>query len=131
MAFGPDSPRNVDASIIAEASVRSHMTFLAADALNGRGSGTRDEWIAAEYLGAQMHRWGIEPLGDNGGYVQQIEIERYETIAPPVMTVGKRQYTHRAGIFIQSLSASKVDAVLEKLRSDAARRTVGRGTAKS
>ena len=114
IAPGPDSPPAVDASSIAEASVRSHMTFLAADALNGRGSGTRDEWIAAEYLGAQMHGWGIEPLGDNGGYVQQVEIERFETIAPPVLTVGTAKYTHREGILIQSLSASKVDGVLEK-----------------
>ena len=72
IATGLESPPGPDASIVAEASVRSHMTFLAADALNGRGSGTRDEWIAAEYLGAQMHRWGVEPLGDNAGYVQEI-----------------------------------------------------------
>jgi Zn-dependent M28 family amino/carboxypeptidase len=51
------------------------MAFLASDALNGRGSGTRDEWIAATYLGSQMQRWGLEPLGDAGGFVQQIEIK--------------------------------------------------------
>jgi hypothetical protein len=44
----------VSSSPITEASVRSHMNFLASDALNGRGSGTRDEWIAASYLGSQM-----------------------------------------------------------------------------
>ena len=51
------------------------MAFLASDALNGRGSGTRDEWIAATYLGSQMQRWGLEPLGDAGGFVQEIEIK--------------------------------------------------------
>ena len=61
------------------------MQFLAGDALNGRGSGTRDEWIAASYLGSQMQLWGLEPLGDAGGFVQQVEIERLETTAPPTL----------------------------------------------
>jgi hypothetical protein len=47
------------------------MEFLAGDALNGRGSGTRDEWIAVTYAAAQMRRLGLEPLGDDG-YVQVI-----------------------------------------------------------
>ena len=105
---------NPDAALITETSVRSHMTFLASDALNGRGSGTRDEWIAAEYLGAQMLRWGIEPLGDNGGYVQQIEVERYETTAPPVMTAGGTTYTHKREVFVQTLSAAKLQGPLHK-----------------
>jgi Zn-dependent M28 family amino/carboxypeptidase len=48
------------------------MEFLAGDALNGRGSGTRDEWIAVTYAAAQMRRFGLDPLGDGGGYVQAI-----------------------------------------------------------
>lgn len=52
------------------------MDFLAGDALNGRGSGTRDEWIAAAYAAAEMRRFGLEPLGDAGGYIQAIRLER-------------------------------------------------------
>jgi peptidase M28-like protein len=114
VAAAPAPPSAVDGSVIAEASVRSHMTFLAGDALNGRGSGTRDEWIAAEYLGAQMLEWGIEPLGDNGGFVQQIEVERYETTAPPVMVAGSTKYTHGQNILVQSLSAAKIAGTLQK-----------------
>ena len=50
------------------------MEFLASDALNGRGSGTRDEWIAATYIASQFRLWGLEPMGDEGGYVQAIEM---------------------------------------------------------
>jgi Zn-dependent M28 family amino/carboxypeptidase len=59
------------------------MEFLAGDALNGRGSGTRDEWIAASYVAAEMRRLGLEPLGDDGGYVQKMtttDAARGETI---------------------------------------------------
>jgi hypothetical protein len=60
-----------DSRVITEASVRAHMEFLAGDALNGRGSGTRDEWIAASYAAAQMRRLGLEPLTADG-YVQVV-----------------------------------------------------------
>ena len=43
----------------AEQSVRAHMEFLASDALNGRGSGTRDEWIAVTYMAAQLRMLGL------------------------------------------------------------------------
>ncbi len=62
-----------DPDVITEASIRGHMGFLAGDALNGRGSGTRDEWIAATYIASQLRQWGIEPLGDAGDYVQTVE----------------------------------------------------------
>ena len=57
---------------VSESSVRAHMEFLAGDALNGRGSGTRDEWIAAAYAASQMRRLGLEPMGEYGGYIQGV-----------------------------------------------------------
>jgi hypothetical protein len=90
------------------------MAFLASDALNGRGSGTRDEWIAAAYLGSQMQQWGLEPLGDTGGFVQQIEIERLETTQPPTLTVDGKKYTHGRDIRVQVLSAARVSGLLQK-----------------
>lgn len=61
---------------VTEASIRGHMDMLASDAMNGRGSGTRDEWLAAVYIGSQLRRWGLTPLGDDGGFVQTVEIPR-------------------------------------------------------
>jgi hypothetical protein len=90
------------------------MQFLAGDALNGRGSGTRDEWIAASYLGAQMQLWGLEPLGDAGGFVQQVEIERLETAAPPTLSVDGKKYTHGQETRVQALTAARVSASLQK-----------------
>lgn len=62
---------------IPEASVRAHLEFLASDALNGRQSGTRDEQIAAEYVGAQFRRLGFAPPeGTGGSFVQTIPFTR-------------------------------------------------------
>jgi len=108
-------PQGVGAppSPITEVSVRSHMQFLASDALNGRGSGTRDEWIAASYLGAQLLQWGLEPLGDSG-FVQEIGIERPETASQPTLLVDGRKFTHGQEMRVLSLSAARVSGPLQK-----------------
>lgn len=89
---------------ITEGSIRAHMEFLAGDAMNGRGSGTHDEWVAASYIASQMRRWGIEPLGDHGGFVQQIETSRLQSVAPPVLVVPGARFAGGKDVTVQTLS---------------------------
>jgi Peptidase family M28 len=103
--------------VITEASVRGHLEFLASDALNGRGSGTRDEWIAAAYMSAQLRRWGIEPLGDDGGYIQQVDIQRSETSAPPVLSYDGGRLTHGKEMIVQSLASPGTRGLLRKFQA--------------
>jgi aminopeptidase YwaD len=65
--------------------VRGHEEFLASDALQGRGSGTRDEWIAATYIGSELREFGVEPAADDGSYVQKVELEQEVLTSPPVL----------------------------------------------
>jgi len=60
---------NASAKICAEC-VRADMSFLASDELHGRGSGTRDEHLAAVYAASLFQSFGLEPAGD-GGYIQR------------------------------------------------------------
>jgi hypothetical protein len=99
---------------ITEASVRAHLEFLAGDALNGRGSGTRDEWIAATYIAAQLRQWGLEPLGDEGGFVQDVQIERSDLSAPPVLTFGDHRLTHGKEATVLRLSSASISGPLQK-----------------
>jgi Zn-dependent M28 family amino/carboxypeptidase len=62
---------------IKEQNIRAELGFLASDAMQGRGSGTNYERIAAEYIGSQFRQFGLEPGGDtdsagNKDYVQQV-----------------------------------------------------------
>lgn len=52
--------------LVDERNVRAQMNFLAGDAMQGRGSGTIFERIAAEYIGSQFMQFGLEPAGDAG-----------------------------------------------------------------
>ena len=46
-------------------SLRGHVSFLASDLLEGRGTPSRGLDLAAEYIAAQYRRAGLEPVGDD------------------------------------------------------------------
>ena len=108
------------AAVIHERAVRAHMEFLAGDALNGRGSGTRDEWIAASYAGSHMRRLGLEPLGDDGGFVQTVNMDRIELTSAPVLTASRHRFTHGKEIVVQTAGAARVTGRLQKWTKGAA-----------
>jgi hypothetical protein len=56
---------------ICAACVRADLGFLASDELHGRGSGTRDEHLAALYAASLFQSFGLEPAGENGSYIQR------------------------------------------------------------
>jgi hypothetical protein len=113
-------PRGAGASdaIITEASVRGHMEFLASDAMNGRASGSRDEWVAVSYVAAHLRRWGLEPLGDDGSFIQTINIERPELGAPPVLSIGANRYTHGKEVTVTTMSAPVMSGSIAALPSE-------------
>src|SRR3989440_12446441 len=47
-------------------SLRGHLSFIASDLLEGRGTPSRGLDLAAEYIAAQFRRAGLEPVGDDG-----------------------------------------------------------------
>lgn len=53
-------------SAISADSMRGNLSFLASDALEGRGTPSPGLDIAAEFIAAQFRRAGLEPLGDDG-----------------------------------------------------------------
>jgi Zn-dependent M28 family amino/carboxypeptidase len=56
---------------ICDACVRAELGFLASDELHGRGSGTRDEHLAALYAASLFQSFGLEPAGEDGGYIER------------------------------------------------------------
>ena len=55
--------------------VRAHEEFLASDALGGRGSATRDEEIAANYVASEFIAFGLKPAPGMTGYLQSADVE--------------------------------------------------------
>jgi hypothetical protein len=73
-AFGFAAADPVDEAMatIRPQAIRANMRFLADDALEGRGTGSRGYSIAAKFMETQFEAYGLEPAGDGGTYFQQV-----------------------------------------------------------
>ena len=60
-----------------QAALKSHVQFLASDAMHGREAGTRDYEVAAEYVAAQMLAIGLQP-GVEGSWFQPFKLVAYK-----------------------------------------------------
>ena len=99
---------------VTEASIRGHMEMLASDAMNGRGSGTRDEWLAAVYIGAQLRRWGLVPLGNDGGFVQTIETPQRAVVGAPVLRLAGTSFVHGVDLQVDIVGPPHVTGPLTR-----------------
>jgi len=78
-AFAQLSPeaRQIASRLTAN-SLKADVSFLASDALQGRGTPSTGLDIAAEYIAAQFRRAGLEPVGDDGYF----QTAAYESVTP-------------------------------------------------
>jgi len=102
------------------------MEFLASDALQGRGSGTHDELLAATYVGSELRAYGITPAGDDGGYVQKVTlVKRTVSAAPELSFVPQNSpegeattWTHGKEIQVLYLGQPEFSGPLQKINTD-------------
>src|ERR1700754_1483412 len=66
--------RGVDT--IAAAQLRDYLTFIASDEMEGRDTPSRGLDITAKFLAMNLTRWGFKPAGDNGSFLQRIDLKR-------------------------------------------------------
>ncbi len=59
--------------------IKAHVAYLASDRLEGRGPGTRGEFLATEYLAAEFRQAGLKPAGERGTYFQPVPLVRVIT----------------------------------------------------
>jgi len=59
-----------------KAMFRAHLGFLADDLLEGRETGSRGYDISALYVASQFQKYGVQPKGDKGTYLQQVPLRK-------------------------------------------------------
>jgi aminopeptidase YwaD len=111
-----------ETSLVRPEAVRAHVEFLASDALNGRGSGTRDELIAATYAASQLRQFGAEPAGDGGGYIQHVDLVQRELAGPPALVVSphsgpESRFVHGREVIVAAMAGPRIEAPLQKLEA--------------
>jgi hypothetical protein len=65
-------PADAAMATIRPEAIRADMRFLADDLLEGRGTATRGQEIAAKFMAAQFEQMGLQPAGDSGTYFQSV-----------------------------------------------------------
>ena len=102
---------------IKERDIRAELGFLASDALQGRGSGTNNERLAAEYIGSQFRQFGLDPGGDDNGFVQRVVLESTRFSGPPSLTVtagdNTKNWQFGSDFLVSFLRATKINGDLQ------------------
>ena len=108
----PSKPTARPSSKVCSACIRAHEEFLASDAMNGRGSATHDEMVAAVYIASELRQYGIEPAGDDGGYLQRVALVRQKLSSPPTLQFtapGAQETTYKHGLELVFLHVGEAE----------------------
>ena len=61
---------------ISASQMKDYLTFIASDEMEGRDTPSRGLDTTAKFLAMNLSRWGFKPAGDNGTFLQHIELNR-------------------------------------------------------
>lgn len=111
-ALRPAPPVATGADQITESQLRAYLTFIAADDREGRATPSRGLDATAQFIAALVERWGLKPLGDQGGYLQKFSLTR-RTIVPATtsLTLGSQSFPFGEGILADAV-AGRVEGPL-------------------
>jgi len=75
--------------LVTKSDAEAHLSFLAADEMRGRNTGSPEIDIAANYLAAQFKLQGVKPVqGASNGYFQPVELVEIKAPAAAVFILG-------------------------------------------
>jgi len=73
-AVNTTAQRGVDA--ISASQMKDYLTFIASDEMEGRDTPSRGLDTTAKFIAMNLARWGFKPAGDNGSFLQRIDLKR-------------------------------------------------------
>jgi len=84
------APADGESWVVRPEWVKAHEDFLASPALQGRGSATRDEAIAAAYVAAEFEKFGLKTAPGMTGYTQVAHVIRPRLSGTASLTIAAR-----------------------------------------
>ena len=108
--------------------VRAHEDFLASDALAGRGSATRDEQIAAEYVASEFLGYGLTPAPGMTSMIQSAEVISPEVDGRSTLSVDASTFTEGRDYHLLIYSGATASGpIIRVAATDAKHAQVARG----
>lgn len=88
--------------------LKSHVSFLASDELEGRRAGTPGETLASNYIASKFKEIGLSPKGDNNDFLQHFTVNDGRQILPSTfLKVNQLTLEPVIDFFPLSISANK------------------------
>jgi Zn-dependent M28 family amino/carboxypeptidase len=78
----PSAAATESGARVNEATLRSHIRFLADDLLEGRGPGSRGDQLAQLYIATELESLGIQPAANDGSWYQTVPLVGVTTQPP-------------------------------------------------
>ena len=107
---------------ISAQSMRGHLSFIASDALEGRGTPSRGLDIAGEYIAAQFRRAGLEPAGANGSYFQVADFvmvnQKADEFRLTWNAAGEETQFGKADVLLNGTAADLVNSPIVRLPAE-------------
>ena len=72
--------KKADKQIIED--LKSEVTYLSSDQMEGRRTGTAGEKLAYEYISSQFEKAGLAPKGDDHSFLQVFDINEGKYVSP-------------------------------------------------
>src|SRR5688572_21672058 len=86
-AGAQQAPAGRGAASITEPDLKTWLTYLSSDELQGRATYTEGLGLAAGYIASHLQQWGVKPAGDNGTYLQTVRVLGIRTNSKASITV--------------------------------------------
>ncbi len=91
-AIAQQNPVEEVKRLITKEDAEAHLTFLAADEMRGRDTGSPEIDIAANYIAAHFKQWGIKPAPGTVNYFQKVELQKTYPVTTLDFTLDKHTF---------------------------------------
>ena len=87
LAQGPEPAKGVKYAQIDPAEMKTWLTYLASDELQGRQVFTEGYGLATSYVAEHLKTWDVKPLGEGGTYFESVRVRGYKVTRNSSVTV--------------------------------------------
>ena len=87
----------------------AYLSFLAADEMRGRDTGSREIEIAANYISTQLKAFGVKPAISDTSYYQQVDLEKIIPATLVSLTVGSDVFVLKEDLLYMGGGSAALD----------------------
>ena len=111
--------KNAAAPAVCATCIHDNLAYLAGPELHGRGSGTDDEYRAAQFIAEKLKAYGLAPAAKDGSYIQTADVKSRTVTAAPGLTFDASKqpaaWTYGKEFAVYRLGEPNLSAPLQKL----------------